>query len=674
VFSSDSAGLDPPVCCAPNGRLLCDRVTKRTFPWGVMPVIGPFSTPEELGPERVGQVRDHLKDVIASPAFAGSRRSQDFLKLIVEHTLAGRFDHLRERMIGAEMFGRPIDYDTANDAVVRVKATEVRKKLAQYYQEAAKPPNVRIDLPTGSYVPRFCWEIPETHAATGETSAEAMAVQEQALTPARVRRRMPRSLVFGLAGLVLVVVLGYVGFRFRSSDAPRRPVHSVAILPLENLSGDRDQDYFADGLTDVLIADLGQVSALRVISRTSAMTYKNSTKTMPEIARELGVDAVVEGSVLREGNEVRVTAQLIDARTDEHIWARSYVRDLTSVLALQGEVAQAIADEISINVKPPEQARLARRQTASKEAQDLYLLGLSFLNSGDPRKASVYMQQAIDKDPDYAPAYAGLANAYGWLGESGLMPYSEAFPKQKEAAMKAIEIDDLLPEGHAELASAVMDLSWDWATCERELKRALELNPNSASTHVTYGAYLMRVGRPDEAIEELKRQLALDPVSSRSFMNAGFAYYYARRYDDALAEIHRAESFGPSPAEILFPLGVIYAEKRMYREAVEQFQKLGDHPHALGHMGNAYARMGRVEEARGLISRLEQHIREEGMGIYEIALIYAGLSDKDQAFVWLEKALAAHDKGLTFLKIDPCLDPLRSDQRFPDLVQRVGFP
>jgi len=284
------------------------------------------------------------------------------------------------------------------------------------------------------------------------------------------------------------------------------------------------------------------------------------------------------------------------------------------------------------------------------------------------------MQQAVDKDPNYAPAYAGLANAYGWLGEAGWMPYDEAFPKQKEAALRAIAIDDNLPEGHVELANAVMNISWDWATCERELKRTLELNPNSASTHATYGFYLMRVGRVDEAIKQLKRHVELDPISSRSFMNAAYAYYFARHYDDALAQIQMASALQPYPGETIFPTGVIYVEKGMYEQALKEFQKLDDQPHALGHAGNAYARMGRDADARKMISKLQAHVEKDGLGRYEIALIHAALGEKDEAFSWLEKSYAARDKGLTYLRIDPCLDPLRSDHRFQDLVRRVGFP
>jgi TolB-like protein len=657
-----------------------------------MPITDPVSNPESFSPERASLVRDHLKEVLASNPFAGSKRAQDFLQLIVEHALAGRLDNLRERMIGAEMFGRPIDYDTANDAVVRVKATEVRKKLAQYYQELTEPPVVRIELPPGSYVPRF-------HLGSQESSQAAL-VEEDLSAPAETpvaQTRLPEAvpggpkepvpasagksrgrlhLVLGvLGGVVLFVAIAWFGFRvWPRGNVVQAEVHSLAILPFQNLSGDPKQEYFADGITEELIADLGQVSALRVISRTSAMTYKGTKKTLPEIARELGVDAVVEGSVEREGDQVRVTAQLIDARTDRHIWARSYDRSLTSVLALQGEVAQAIANQIRIEMTPQEEARLTRARPVNAEAQDLYLLGLHFLNAGEPRKSIGYLQEAVEKDPGYAPAHAALANGYGWLGEAGLLPYAEAFSGQKAEAQKAIELDDALPEGHAELASAVMNLSWDWATAGREYKRALELDPNSASVHSAYSFYLAKQGRMPEALAEIGRDLELDPVSSRSFSNAGFVYYFAHRYDDSLMQMKRARALEPDPAAFYFPLGVIDAEKGMYAEAITQFKMLGDQPHALGHMGNVYARMGQADKAREMIQRLEGHVQKSSLGRYEIALIYTGLNQRDDAFAWLEKAFAAHDKGITYLKIDPCLDPLRSDPRFNDLVRRVGLP
>jgi TolB-like protein/Flp pilus assembly protein TadD len=650
-----------------------------------MAVAGPVSEPDEFNPERVATVREHLKEVIASPVFAGSKRAQDFLQLIVEHALAGRYDNLRERMIGAEMFGRPIDYDTANDAVVRVKATEVRKKLAQYYAGEKKTPTVRIEIPAGSYVPKFHWEklkeVTEGEPAMEPEDGSVVARQSpSAAQPVPPRsfverfRRLPQKWPVAAAAVVLLCVLSYLGFRaFSNHSGAHSEVHAIAILPLENLSGDPQQEYFADGMTDELITDLGQISALRVISRTSAMTYKSTKKTLPEIAHELGVDAVVEGSVVREGDQVRITAQLIDARTDQHIWAQSYVRDLTSVLALQGEVAQAIADQVRINLTPQEQARLTRARPVNTEAQDLYLLGVHVLNAGDPRKAVEYLQESVDKEPGFAPAHAMLANAYGWLGEAGWLPYNEAFVRQKAEASKAIELDDALPEGHAELASAEMNLNWAWNTAEGELKRALALNPNFASAHATYAFYLLRVGRISEGLAEIKRDLKLDPVSGRSFLNAGFAYYFARQYDQALAYMKRGYQLEPNPGVFSFPFGAAYAERGDYAKAVHNFQQLGDQPHALGHLGNLYARMGKAEEARAILPKLEERVAKDGLGRYEIALIYAGLGDRDQAFAWLEKSLAAHDKGMTYLKIDPCLDPLRNDPRFRDLIRRVGL-
>ena len=639
----------------------------------------PVSEPDELSPERVAAVREHLKEVVASQAFAGSKRAQDFLLLIVEHALARRFDNLRERMIGAEMFGRPIGYDTANDAVVRVKATEVRKKLAQYYLSERRSSAVRIEIPSGSYVPKFHWETGQTPAeevtakAAVAPGSAAEATTSQAIPPRRARLRS--RWVALASALFLLAVIGYFGFRaFSNRSNAVGEVRSIAILPLENLSGDPQQEFFADGMTDELISDLGQVSALRVISRTSAMTYKGSKKLLPQIARELRVDAVVEGSVLREGDQVRITAQLIDARTDQHIWAQTYVRDLTNVLALQGEVAQAIADQVSIEVTPQEQARLSRARRMNSEAQDLYLLGVHTLNAGDPRKAVQYLEESVDKDPGFVRAHTALANAYGWLGEAGWLPYNEAFSRQKAEARKAIEMDDALPEGHAELASAELNLNWAWSLAEGELQRAIALNPNFAAGHAAYAFYLLRVGRTPEGLAEIKLQLELDPVSGESFRSAGFAYYFARRYSEALAHIHHAYRIQANPADFLFPFGVIYTEKGEYSKAVHNFQQLDDQPHALGHLGNLYARMGKGEEARAILPKLEERVAKDGLGRYEIALIYSGLGDKDQAFAWLEKSVTARDKGLTYLKIDPCLDPIRSDPRFRDLMRTVGLP
>ena len=667
----------------------------------------PVAKADQLNPERIGLVRQHLEEILVSHAFAASKRAQDFLHLIVEHFLEGEFDCLRERMIGAEMFGRPVGYDTGSDSVVRVKATEVRKKLAQYYLELQTKPVVRIELPSGSYVPRFHFASLEDGSQDGrpqETkSPEASSPEERPQSPASIIRltsaeqpasqrlegkadgaiwfpaghpaqRFPRFLTGAVFGLVLMAAAGYAGYRKWYSASNAQPeIRSIAILPLENLSGDPSQEYFADGMTEALINDLGQASTQPVISLTSAMSYKGTKKKLPEIARELAVDGVVEGTVQREGNQVRISAQLIDAKTDRPIWAHTYVRDLTSVLELQGEVAQAIADEVSLNEKPQQAQGLAHLRPVNAEAEDLYLQGMRRLNTDDLKGSTDFFLRAIAADPNSAPAHAALADCYGWIGESGWLAYSEAFFKQRSEAARAIELDDSLPEGHAELANAAMNLSWDWATAANEFRRARQLNPSSASIHERYAVYLARTGELPEAVEEVKRGIVLDPVSHRSYRNAGFIYYFSRQYEQALSLLIKAQALNINPPDFSFLLGDIYAERGMYAESIAEFVKSGDGPHALGHLGNAYARAGQAIAARRTISQLQDHVRKDGVGRYEIALVYAGLKNKNEAFQWLEEAYKAHDEGLTNLKIDPCLDPLRSDPRFEDLVRRVGL-
>ena len=633
--------------------------------------------PIQLAPERINAVRVHLEDVLASDAFAGGRRAQDFLRLVVEHALAGRLDNLRERMLGAEMFGREVGYDTGNDAVVRVKASDVRRRLTAYYRSARIWPTVRIDLPIGSYVPQFEW-APVGEPAAPATSAGPGASQPDAEVngsmPARRSGFLFRPWMLLVPAVILLAVAGFIGYRRPKEPAANPQIRSIAILPLQNFSRDPGQDYFADGMTEELTAELGQIGSLRVISRTSSMTYKGTKKPLPEIARELGVDGIVEGSTQREGTHIRITVQLIDGRTDQHIWAQTYDRDMTNVLELESDVARAIADQVLVELTPREQTQLNTTQHVSPEAVELYLQGMQQVNIGNPEKGIQFFRRAVEKDSDYGVAHSALASAYGWMGEAGFMPYAEAFGQEKAEALKAIELGDSRPEPYLELGFAAMDLNWDWAALGENLRRGLELNPNSDAVHWAYASYLTRIGQPEKAIAEAKLATQLDPVSSRSYTNTSFAYYFARKYDDALRQMQQAAALDADQREILFPLGTIYVEKGMYDEGISEFLKLGDAPHALGHLGNAYARAGRTAQARAILPKLKDHIDKTGIGRYEIALIYAGLKDNNSAFDWLEKAYQVRDKGLTYLKIDPCMDNLRSDPRFQSLMNRVGFP
>jgi TolB-like protein/Flp pilus assembly protein TadD len=548
--------------------------------------------------------------------------------------------------------------------------------------EAGGKQEVRIELLSGSYMPRFVFEqLPPAAPKSGEMASTnvkqpALASEKEALSSVSARNwRHPARLAAGIAlGMLLLALLGYAGFQWWSSNyGAGRPIRSIAILPLENLSGDSSQEYFADGMTEELINDLGQVSTLRVISLTSSMSYKGTKKKLPEIARELSVDGIVEGGVEHDGNQVRISAQLIDARTDRPIWAHTYVRDMTNVLAQQGEVAQAIADEISTKVTPQQQARLARQRSFDPTAQDLYLHGMVQLNADNCHSAIDYLQRALAISPRHAPSHAALAACYGRLGESGQMAYQAAFSRQKAEAYKAIELDDSLPEGHAELANAEMTLDWDWAAAATQFHRALELNPNSAPLHERYAFYLVRTGQLREALAEVQRGVDLDPASARTFHNQGFIYYYSRQYDQALALIQTVHSLDFNLPDWNFLWGDVYAAKGMYPDSIREFIKSGNSPYSLGHLGNVYARAGQQDAALKTIAQLNEFVRRDGVGRYEIALVYIGLGRKQDAFKWLEAAYQAHDVGLLYLKVDPSLAPLRSDPRFDDLVRRVGL-
>jgi TolB-like protein/Flp pilus assembly protein TadD len=490
--------------------------------------------------------------------------------------------------------------------------------------------------------------------------------------------------------LALAIGLNVAGLRERIASlvgarhgVPLSKIDSLAVLPLENLSHDPEQEYFADGMTEELTTTLGQIEALRVISRTSVMRFKGVRPPggLPEIARQLKVDAVVEGSVLRSGERVRITAQLIDARTDRHLWAQSYERDLRDVLSLQGEVAQAIANEIKIKVTPQEQVRLARTRSVSPEAHEAYLKGHYYcdLRTEEGLKKGIeYFQRAIEKDPRWAEAYAGLAESYGLLTSWGFMAAREAYPRAKAAALKALELDGTLAEAHAELGMVSNEYDWDWASAEKEYKRAVELNPGYAGTHKAYAEYLSEMGRHNEAIAEIKRAQELDPLSLMINTLVGYVFFHARRYDEAIAQYRRTLelSAGFYPAHLF--LAGAYEQEKLYDEAMSEYQKAaalqGGGPRVAAGLARGYAAAGRRTEALKIISQLMELSKRRPVSSYGIAEAYTALGDFDQAFAWLEKAYEEHPYELCYLKVDPTNDPLRSDPRFQDLLRRMNFP
>jgi serine/threonine protein kinase/Flp pilus assembly protein TadD len=449
-----------------------------------------------------------------------------------------------------------------------------------------------------------------------------------------------------VALVALLIGLNVNGLRKRLlPQAAAGEIRSLAVLPLANLSADPKQEYFADGMTEQLTTDLGQISALRVISRTSAMHYKGTNKTLPEIARELHVDAVVEGSVERSGDQVRITAQLIEGSTDRHLWAKSYDRDVQSVLALQNEVAQAIAKEVRVQLTPEEQSHLANAHPVDPEAHEAYLRGLyelhgmtaestETLKSQSIEKAIGYFQQALTHDPNDALAYSGLADAYTALSTDYRAPL-EVMPMARAAAVKAIELDDTVAEAHASLGYVSLIFDWDWTRAEHEFRRALELNPSLARAHAGYGEYLLfKVGRSDEAIQELQRAYALDPLLPSGHGDLAWFSFLARRYSES---IEAARKVGHDDNVV----ALSYAELGQRDEALAAANRAVSstrNPVILSQIAAAYALAARADKARAMIPGIEGQARERYVCGFNVACIYAVLGDKDQAFAWLEKA------------------------------------
>ena len=513
-----------------------------------------------------------------------------------------------------------------------------------------------------------------------ELALEAAGAGGRQTTVPRGRRWL--ILGYSVVVLVAIVSLAYFATRMRAKNASRAKVRSLAVLPLQNLSGDPSQDYIADGMTEELIGRLSRIHGLRVISRTSTMHFKNTQLSVPEIARMLAVEAIVEGSLVQEGHQIRVHAQLIRAATDEHIWAGEYQREYRSILEVQEEVARNIVEQIQLNLTPEDRARLASKPPVDPEAYESYLRGRYYFNQRTEdalHKSIASFQQAIARDPAYAPACSGLAEAYAMLGFRGGFPSKDALSHAKKAALKAIELDDTLAEPHASLAFIAETYEWDWLAAEREYKQALELNPGYAQAHNWYGGYLTYTGRFNEGVAEAMRARELDPLSLPLNNALAGRLLAAGRYDEALRQVQTTLELDEHFAPAHQTLGWVYLHGGKQDDAIREFQNALELAGAADtdiqlDLGFAYAVSGRPDEARRILANLQQLHQQGIVPAASLAILHGALGESNEAFVWLEKAYQERDPQLTYLKAGRRFEPLREDPRFGQLVRRVGLP
>ena len=588
-----------------------------------------------------------------------------------------------------------VDFDhSLNTAVMR---------LREALNDSSESPRFIETLPRRGY--RFIAPLEErsapvaetTSVQSGEVTASQAALPQESQTLPAHSKVLPgtsarnvgrgRRPALALATVLVLALAGGLGFRYlpRPSVVTAHPkqITSIVVLPLENLSADKDQAYFADGMTDELIANLAKIRSLRVISRTSAMGYKGTHKTLSEIARDLNVDAVVEGTVLRSGDRVRITAELVQVATDRHLWADTYESPFGDVLTLQSRVASAIVNEIRINLTPEEQQRLASARPISPESYEDYLKGRFYWNKRSEEgltKAIEYFQLATQKDPHSALAFAGLADCYSIIGSAivGSVSSQAVAPKARAAALKALDLDNSLAEAQTSLATVQFNYDWNWAAASSGFQRAIELNPSYATAYQRYSLYLMAMGRTGESLAQMNRARELDPLSISVNFSLGWRLYMAHQYDQAIGQLRNTLEMDPNFALPRMVLGQAYEQKGLYQQAIAELQKAAafshDSPPMLGSLGHAFGVTGNKAEADKILGQLLEQSKKQYVSPFYISIVYSGLHENEKAMDWLEKAYEDRSNAIIFVKVDPDFDGLRSNPRFQALLRRLALP
>jgi serine/threonine-protein kinase len=607
--------------------------------------------------------RSQLERILASQTFARAGRLSRLLRFTVEQAIEGQADCLKEYSLGTQVFGRDESFDPRVDPVVRVEVHRLRARLGDYYQNEGRDDLLLIEFPKGGYAPVL----------------RRRPAPRRALDRARAWMATPRRVwALALGGLVVAAVAGYWIVASRKEAPP--PLSSMLVLPFEDVSPQRDQEYFCDGMTEELVNSLAQVPGLRLVSRTAAAQFRGKAIDLRSAGRQLGAAMILEGSVRKEGNKLRITARLVRAADGYHIWSGDYDRELTQVFAIQREIACAIVNALRLQFAATDQTRRARPRAVGLDAYNAYLKGRYHWGKrteGGLQTSITHFEQAIAADPEYGAAHAGLADAYALLASYGVAAPNEVMPKAKSAARRALALDDSLAEAHTSLGFILSFYDWDWSAAEREYRRAIELDPGYPTARQWYSGYLRAAGRLEEALSQMQRAQDLDPLSLPAGRDMGRIFASMRRFDQAIEQYRRALELDPDSPTVHLHLGMAYQGKRMYKEAVAAFEKArslpGANPLVLGALGYGYAAGGARREAEKLIEELDALSTRRYVSPVSRVFIYAGLGDKDRSFQWLDRACQNHDPWLLWLQAESIFDSLRDDPRFSILLKTVGL-